>query len=103
MVALVGGIAALILGIIGLIGWWGSFLIILKGSVPIILILGGALAVYLGMEEIKEGKTSEIPAENTDELKTEVENLKEELKELKEEKMDLDGDAKPEEKKEEEK
>ena len=99
MIALVGGIAALILGIIGLIGWWESFLIILMGSVPIMLILGGALAVYLGMEEIKEDKTSEIPAENTDELKSEVENLKEELKELKEEKKDLDGTAKPEEEK----
>ena len=100
MVALVGGIAALILGIIGLIGWWGSFLIILKGSVPIMLILGGALAAYLGMEEIKENKTSETISENTDELKSEVENLKEELKELKESKKNLKDNNKYEEDKE---
>jgi hypothetical protein len=60
MKILLGGIVALILGVIGLIGWWSDFLSILKGMIPIILLLGGALAVYLGIEDIKT--TSATPA-----------------------------------------
>ena len=59
MAALAGGIAALVLGIIGIIIWWGEFIDILLGGVPVILILGGALAAYLGFEEIKDKKTTE--------------------------------------------
>lgn len=87
MTALAGGVVALILGIIGLIVWWGSFLILLKGGIPLILILGGALATYLGVEELKDKRASEdFDGESTD-LKQEVDTLKEEIKELKEEKV----------------
>ena len=87
MTALAGGVVALILGIIGLIVWWGSFLILLKGGIPLILILGCALATYLGVEELKDKKASEdFDGEPTD-LKHEVDSLKEEIKELKEEKI----------------
>ncbi|MBW2062702.1 MAG: hypothetical protein JRI95_14235 [Deltaproteobacteria bacterium] len=54
MGALVGGIIALILGLIGLIYWWGYFIKALMAIVPIGLILGGALATYLGIEEWKD-------------------------------------------------
>ena len=60
MKILLGGIVALIIGVLGLIGWWGDFLRVLKGMIPIILVLGGALAVYLGIEDIKT--TSPSPA-----------------------------------------
>jgi len=60
MKILLGGIVALIIGVIGLIGWWSDFLRILKGMIPIILVLGGVLAVYLGVEDIKT--TSAAPA-----------------------------------------
>ena len=53
MKILLGGIVALIIGIVGLIAWWGDFLLILKGAIPIILVLGGALAIYLGIEDLK--------------------------------------------------
>jgi hypothetical protein len=52
MKILLGGIVALIIGIVGLIGWWSEFLRVLKGIIPIILVLGGALAIYLGIEDI---------------------------------------------------
>jgi len=81
--ALVGGLVALILGIIGIIVWWGYFLKALMAGVPIMLLLGGALATYLGIEEIKDKRASESFDTEKDELKQEVQTLKEELKGLK--------------------
>lgn len=83
MMALVGGLVALILGIIGIIVWWGYFLKALMAGVPLILILGGALAAYLGVEEIKDKKASESFDTDKDDLKKEVETLKQEIKDLK--------------------
>ncbi len=96
MAVFAGGLAALVLGIIGIIAWWSEFILILKGSVPIMLILGGALAAYLGFEEIKDKKSSETYGDTSTELKQEVESLKEEIKELKEEKKDLKEEPKGE-------
>lgn len=88
MAVFAAGLAALVLGIIGIIYWGGEFIFILKGIVPAMLILGGALAAYLGFEEIKDkGKEDSIEG-NTAELKQEVESLKEELKEMKAEKKE---------------
>jgi len=88
MMALVGGLIALILGIIGIIVWWGYFLKALMAGVPVMLILGGALATYLGVEEIKDKKASESFDTEKDDLKREVDSLKEEIKGLKEQKED---------------
>jgi flagellar motor component MotA len=83
MTALLGGIVALVLGLIGIIVWWGDFLEILRGSVPLILLLGGALAAYLGFEELKDKRTADSFEDTSTDLKQEVETLKEEIKELK--------------------
>lgn len=83
MMALVGGLVALILGVIGIIVWWGYFLTLLMGAIPVILIMGGALAAYLGIEEIKDKKASESFEPEKDDLKKEVETLKQEIKDLK--------------------
>jgi len=85
MAALAGGLVALVLGIIGISIWWTYFLKALAAGVPIMLILGGALAVYLGFEEIKDKKSAET-FDETGGLKDEVETLKEEIKGLKGEK-----------------
>ena len=94
MTALVGGLVAVALGLIGLGMWWREFLGLLAGGVPLLLLLGGALAVYLGYEETKDRffKKSEPPAyeppkmaeaevekykEEVDRLKSEIEGLKE--------------------------
>ena len=69
MKILLGGIVALVIGIVGLIGWWADFVLVLKGVIPILLILGGALAIYLGIEEVKtatpakEGATPQAETE----------------------------------------
>jgi len=86
MMALVGGLVALVLGIIGIIIWWGYFIKALMAGIPVMLILGGALATYLGIEEVKDKKTAESFDTEKDDLKREVETLKKELHEIKEEK-----------------
>jgi len=84
MMALVGGLAALVLGVIGLVIWFPLFLKALMAGVPVMLILGGALAAYLGIEEIKDKKASEsFESNREDELKKEVDNLKQEIQGLK--------------------
>ena len=86
MMALVGGLIALILGVIGIIFWWGYFLKALMAGVPVMLLLGGALATYLGIEEIKDKNASETFDTGKDELKKEVDSLKQEIKDLKDKK-----------------
>jgi uncharacterized membrane protein YqjE len=88
MTALLGGLVALILGIIGIVFWWSYFIKALMAGVPIMLILGGALATYLGIEEIKDKKAAESFDADKDDLKREVDTLKEEIKGLKEEKKE---------------
>jgi uncharacterized membrane protein YcaP (DUF421 family) len=56
MAALVGGVVSLVLGIIGIIIFWGYFVKVLAAGIPVLLILGGALATYL----VKNGKIKEM-------------------------------------------
>lgn len=53
MLSIVGGLAAIALGAWGLVSWWGSFVEVLKGTVPCFLILGGLIATAAGISEIK--------------------------------------------------
>jgi uncharacterized protein YlxW (UPF0749 family) len=95
MAALAGGLGALILGIIGIIAWWSEFIDLLMGSVPLILVLGGALAAYLGYEEIKDKRaTQEFEPEKDvkSDLQKEVEQLREEIKSLKKEEKKEESD-----------
>jgi hypothetical protein len=54
MAALVGGIVAVVLGAVLLVVWWKHLLVLLAGGIPLILVLGGALAIYIGIDEIKD-------------------------------------------------
>ena len=51
---ILGGIAAVILGILGLIEWWLLFLKALAALIPFILVVGGAFAVIIGISSIRE-------------------------------------------------
>jgi hypothetical protein len=89
MKTLIGGAVAAVLGIIGLAVWFPAFLQILAGSVPIMLLLGGGLALYLGFDELKdtwkkekEG-ASEGDVDDTDKYKQEINDLKKEIEALK--------------------
>ena len=48
-IGIVTGVIAVILGIKGLTGWWIDFVVVLKGCLPAIFILGGAIAVIAGV------------------------------------------------------
>ena len=92
MAALAGGLVALVLGIIGIIMWFGYFLKALQAGIPAMLILGGALAVYLGFEELKDKRnTPDTFDDSATSLKSEVETLKDEIRQLKEEKKETEN------------
>ncbi len=54
MKTLIGGAVASVLGLIGLAIWFKAFLQLLAGAIPIMLLLGGGLALYLGFDELKD-------------------------------------------------
>ena len=52
--SLIIGAAVAVVGIVLLIAWWGDLLTVLKGSVPVMLVFGGAIAVIAGLAELKD-------------------------------------------------
>jgi cell division protein FtsB len=94
MKTLIGGAIAAVLGAIFLAIWWGAFLQLLAGSIPVMLLLGGCLALYLGFDELKDTWQREngvAPADmgvesDLDKFKQENEELKKELDALKDKK-----------------
>ncbi|MGD9045155.1 MAG: hypothetical protein PVG06_15685 [Desulfobacterales bacterium] len=96
MKTLIGGAVAAALGLIGLVIWWGQFLMVLAGIIPAMLLLGGALAIYLGFDELKDTWKSDDEAEpsseagvdqseDVEQYKKEIDDLKEEIETLKKE------------------
>jgi cell division protein FtsB len=90
MKTLVGGAAAAILGLIGMVVWWKPFLTLLAGAIPVMLLLGGGLAIYLGFDELKDTwkKDDSVGSpvgeqEEVDKYKKEIEDLKQEIESLK--------------------
>lgn len=92
MKTLIGGAIAAVLGIIGITAWFDPFLQLLAGAIPVMLLLGGALALYLGFDELKDTWKKEETApeasegEDTDKYKKEIDELKKEIDSLKNEK-----------------
>jgi predicted Holliday junction resolvase-like endonuclease len=94
MSLLMGGAVASILGLIGLIFWWVDFLTILRGGVPLLLLIGGILAVYVGIDDIQDKLREERQKQEEDlkkareeieMMKAKAEQYREELDKLKEE------------------
>jgi len=92
MKTLVGGVIAAILGVIGIVAWFPQFLVVLAGTIPVMLLLGGALAIYLGVDELKDTwKEAETPVSDpkpsedvdVEKYKKEIDELKEEIETLK--------------------
>lgn len=54
MGALIGGIIAVIVGIVGIINWWELFLKGLKAAVPFFVLLVGVIAIAAGISDIKD-------------------------------------------------
>jgi small neutral amino acid transporter SnatA (MarC family) len=93
MSLLIGGIVSVILGVIGFSLWWEAFTTILKGGIPIMLILGGILAVYIGLDAMqdklredrqKQDEKLEKAREEIERVKAQSEQYREEIEKLKE-------------------
>lgn len=54
ILSLVVGSAVALAGLILLIVWWYEFLFMLRGVIPGMLMLGGAIAVLAGISEFKD-------------------------------------------------
>jgi len=88
MLAIIGGIIAVVIGIILLFGgkifpglplyMWDDFLVCLKGALSSGLVLGGILAVFIGGSTIKENLREK--RERKEEAKKAAEEKKEETK-----------------------
>ena len=96
MSLLTGGVIAAIFGLISLIFWFNDFLVIVRGALPIFLLLGGALAVYVGFDEIQDKIREERQRQNEDleKAKEEIELAKAEALRYREELEKLKDDKK---------
>ena len=52
------GAIIVLLGLRGIVCWWGDFLTVLRGSLPAMLIFAGAIAVIAGISEIRDELSS---------------------------------------------
>ena len=92
MKTLIGGAVAAVLGLIGISIWFKEFLQVIAGVLPIMLLLGGGLALYLGFDELKDTwKKDSSPADmsmndDTEKYKQEIDELKKEIDTLKSDK-----------------
>jgi hypothetical protein len=97
MSLLIGGVIVAVLGLISLIFWWADFMTIVRGAFPISLLLGGALAIYVGIDEIqdkireerqRQDEKLEKAKEEIELVKAQAERYKEELEKIRDSKND---------------
>jgi hypothetical protein len=87
MKTLIGGAVAAVLGLIGISIWWKPFFQLLAGTIPVLLLVGGGLALYLGFDELKdtwkkgddtestENDDADLYKKKIDELEKKIETL----------------------------
>ena len=85
MKTLIGGAIAALLGLIGIVAWFPQFLTVIAGTIPVMLLLGGALAIYLGIDELKDTWKQDEGVESDAAIDEDVEKYKQEISELKDE------------------
>lgn len=92
MPLMIGGAIILTLGIVGIIAWFHDLVVIIKGSLPLLFILGGILSLYIGYDDYQEKlreekrKQEEKIAQARDEIekiRAQAELYKDELEKLK--------------------
>ena len=74
MLAIVVGLVFIVLGLWGVVCWWTDFLMMMRGSMPVMIVFGGSLAVIAGITSIKDS----LEAKN--EVKKGMEDKEEEPK-----------------------
>jgi hypothetical protein len=89
MKVFVGGVVAAFLGFLGIIIGFHNVMGFIAGAIPLILLLGGLMAAYLGYDEVKEKLPFKKCAESQDagesKLRDEAEKYKQEVERLKSE------------------
>ncbi len=89
MKVFLGGIGAAFLGIVGMFVFMGPFLHLLAGAIPLMLLAGGAMAAYLGYDEVKDKLPftrkleTEAPVNTENQLREEADKYKKEVERLK--------------------
>jgi hypothetical protein len=64
---LVIGVISAVLGLIGLIVWWKTFGLVMRGVIPFTMLLLGVVAILSGMRRISSGQDSEAGLESKSE------------------------------------
>jgi len=87
MTLLLAGAVSAILGLVGMIVWIGEFLILIKGGLPVLLLLGGLLAAYIGVDELqsKLREETEKQEEELSKAREEIELMKAKSEQYREE------------------
>jgi hypothetical protein len=88
MKVFVGGVVAAFLGFLGILIFPHEVFRLIGGAIPLVLLLGGLMAAYLGYDEVKDKlpfpKAKEsVDAANDARLKEEAEKYKQEVERLK--------------------
>lgn len=93
MPLLIAGAISVVLGLIGMIVWWKDLLILVKGAMPMAMLLGGILAIYVGFDDIQDRMREDRrlqdaklnqAREEIEIVRAKAEQYKEELERLKE-------------------
>ncbi len=85
-VLLIVGLAALVLGLVLFFVWFSHILALIQALLPLAFIVGGAVAAYLGWEEMRERGRPKMDFSNPDEAsryKAEAKAYQAELNEMK--------------------
>lgn len=61
MLHVIVGLVLLVLGLFGIISWWGEFGAVLRGLIPFLLVIGGLVAVGYGLAK---GKVEDLRNES---------------------------------------
>jgi len=87
MSLLIAGAISTVLGLIGLMAWWSEFLNLLKGALPLAMLLGGILSVYVGFDDIQDKMREERLRQDAklDQAREEIEIVRAKAEQYKEE------------------
>lgn len=85
-VLMIAGLVSLVLGIVLFFAWFGYILALIKAILPLAFIISGAVASYLGWEEMRESRTPTMDFSSPDEAdryKSEAKAYQAKLNEIK--------------------
>jgi len=60
VLSLLIGTAVTLLGLILMISWWYELLFVLRGTLPVLLVFTGVIAVIAGLSELKDALKNKV-------------------------------------------